>query len=97
MRCRVLIDPRCELNFGARSPDRQMLIIEHVRAIINLLGSYKGHPPNSAREENLPPEYYVWEDQNWRVSYRIEDKRQRLFAKIRVITVKTIYLKNARS
>ena len=50
MRCQVQIDPRCEMDVGDRSPDRRILIVEHIHAIIDLLRGHKGHPPNSFRE-----------------------------------------------
>lgn len=93
MQCRVVIDPRCDIDVGDRTPDRRLLAARYIRLILDLLGRHAGHPPGSYHDPAQAPNHYVWEDANWRVVYRIDEARRLLVFKRRTVIVLAAWLR----
>ena len=92
MRSILQIDPRCRFRVGERTPERRVFIARYVQTIMDLLGEYQGHPPGSRLQSSEGPDFYLWEDRNWRVGYRIEEIKRWLFLSTRIITIVSVTL-----
>ncbi len=94
MDVRVVYDETCHVDVGELTPDREALIVESLRALRELFEKTNGHPPGAFQVAQVPLPKFTWQDQNWSITYTVQERKRFGRAASVVVSFRRVALKS---